>query len=240
MHYLNANWPAPQTIRALTTTRLGGISLEPYHSNNVGLHVADDATHVLANRSRLLQELLLPSEPAWLEQTHSNQCIVVEKDSHRNADAAVTRNKNQPLAIMTADCLPIVLCDTAGQEIAGIHAGWRGLAAGIIENTLAKMHTPPEHLLAWIGPAICVRCYQVGESLKQTFLSHYPFAQSAFHMTSHGLLADLNAIAVQVLNHAGINAVYTSNTCTYENPQLFYSARRAAITGRQVTFIWFC
>ena len=151
---LLSNWPAPINIRALTTTRLGGESLPPYDNNNLALHVGDNADHVLKNRLALVNSLHLPGEPIWLEQTHSNHCVVVEDEPNRVADAAITRCKQFPLSIMTGDCLPILLCDKAGTEIAAIHAGWRGLVNGIVENTLSKMLNHSETLIAWIGPAI--------------------------------------------------------------------------------------
>lgn len=234
-----ANWPAPPTISALTTTRASGYSLPPYHSNNLGLHVGDNETSVAANRKKLADSLNLPGEPIWLEQIHSNHCIIVEEDANRTADAAITREKNTPLVIMTADCLPITLCDRDGTEIAAIHAGWKGLANGIIEKTLAKMHSRPERLIAWIGPGICHKCYEVGEELFQTFASRYPFTKTTFHNKEESRYANLPRMAELILNEQGVDAVFQSAACTFELENKFYSYRRKAQTGRMATLIWF-
>ncbi len=207
----------------------------PYASNNLGLHVGDEETNVLANRRALRESLALPGEPAWLMQTHSTCCVVIENDKERTADAAITRQKNQPLVIMTADCLPILLCNTAGTEIAAIHAGWRGLLNGIVQHTLEKMHAPPETLLAWIGPAICQACYEVGKEVKEQFTGRYPFTASAFD----GRLANLPLMADLVLRSQGVTAVYHSDICTFEQNTTCYSYRRESQTGRMGTLIWF-
>lgn len=238
MNNLIAHWPAPTHIRALTTSRAIGHSVAPYQSNNLALHVGDNAATVLANREQLKQNLQLPKEPIWLEQTHSNRCIIVEEDSNRDVDAAITRQMNTPLAIMTADCLPILLCDQQGQEIAAIHAGWRGLMHGIIENTLTKMQNPSNHLLAWIGPAICQTCYEVGPEVQQAFTNHLPAAEIAFRPQGDRFYADLAKIAELILTAAGVCAIYHSHACTYESVDQFYSYRRSAQTGRMATLIW--
>ena len=239
MPNLIANWPAPSTIGALTTTRVGGESQRPYQGNNLGFHVGDDEASVSANRLALRQSLLLPQEPAWLDQTHSNCCVVVEDDPNRVADAAITRRKDQPLVIMTADCLPILLCDRQGTEIAAVHSGWRGLANGIVENTLAKMHSSPGALMAWIGPAICGKCYEVGDDVWQAYTSQYPFTRDTFKRQGTRWFADLAKMAELILNHHGVQAVYQSSACTYELKNKFYSYRREVKTGRIATLIWF-
>ena len=233
--YMIPNWPAPKNIRALTTSLSGGVSQGAYYSNNLALHVDDDANHVIENRQHLRQALSLPGEPAWLNQTHSTRCIVIEEATDRDGDAAVTRDKNQPLVILTADCLPIILCDQSGQEIAAIHAGWRGLLNGVIQNTLKHMQSAPLNLLAWIGPAICQDCYEVGESVKQQFLSQYPFVASGF-LNRH---ANLAHIAEMILHQHGVKAVSLSGICSFEQKDACYSYRRAPQTGRMGTLIWF-
>ena len=234
-----ANWPAPASISALTTTRLGGFSQPPFDSNNFGLHVGDDENSVCQNRLRLKESLLLPNEPAWLEQTHSSDCVVVEDDSNRVADAAITRSKTTPLVIMTADCLPVLLCDRNGTEVAAIHSGWRGLANGIVENTLAKMHSAPESLMAWIGPAICGTCYEIGEEVRQAYISRYPFTANTFRQQGTSLFANLPQMAELILNAQGVQAVYQSGACTFELTNTFYSYRSKAKTGRMASLIWF-
>jgi YfiH family protein len=236
---LIANWPAPANIKALTTQRGAGVSLAPYHSNNLAFHVADNIEHVKQNRQSLVDSLQLPAEPAWLEQTHSHDCVVVEEDSLRVADAAITRSRQQVLAIMTADCLPILLCNQQGTEIAAIHAGWRGLLNGIIDNTVDKMQSKSSDLMAWIGPAICRNCYETGHEVKEAFIQRYPYTHDAFHTCASSLYADLPKLAELVLQGLGIDAIYHSKICTFEQENTFYSYRRAAQTGRMATLIWF-
>jgi polyphenol oxidase len=234
-HFIDANWPAPNTIRAGTTTILHGHSQGTYAANNLALHVEDIAEHVHCNREQLQRTLNLPGEPAWLNQTHSTKVVVVENETQRNADASITRSKTIPLVILTADCLPIVLCDRAGTEIAAIHAGWRGLYDGIIQETVHKMQTSAEHLIAWIGPAICQRCYETSVEVKDKFLEKYPFLEHCFS-NRH---ANLPAMAEKILKQHGVSGVYHSNHCTFEEKNLYYSYRRVQQTGRMGTFIWF-
>jgi YfiH family protein len=218
---------------------MGGYSVSPYDQNNLALHVGDHQELVQANRKALIQNLSLPGEPAWLEQTHSTKCVTIESCADRCADAAVTRCKDFPLVIVTADCLPIVLCDRDGTEIAAIHAGWRGLVNGVIENTLAQMHNTPESLMAWIGPGICGTCYEVGKEVKQTFTEHYPFTMDTFSDHGSRYYADLPKMAELILNAQGISNVFQANACTFELKEKFYSYRRGALTGRMATLIWF-
>lgn len=236
---LLANWPAPSNIAALTTTRMPGVSHKPYHGNNLALHVGDDEFKVIQNRLALKKTLMLPNDPVWLEQTHTNICVVVEEEHNRVADAAITRSNAYPLAIMTADCLPVLLCNREGTEIAAIHAGWRGLANGIVENTLAKMKSPRGTLMAWVGPAICQACFEVGDDVRQAFTSRYPFTQIAFRSHGSRMLANLPQLAELILNAQGVDAVYHADACTYELENKFYSYRREAKTGRMATLIWF-
>lgn len=239
MSNYHANWPAPSNVSALTTSRSNGYSQSPFHSNNLAYHVGDDENAVRENRTKLSQNLQLPGEPEWLEQIHSNICVVVEEDSNRRADAAITRHKNRTLAIMTADCLPILLCDKKGNEIAAIHSGWRGLSNGIIENTLSKMQSKPDSILAWIGPAICQSCFEVGEEVLDIFQNRYHFAKASFKKKSEEKwLANLAQLAEQALLYNGVKSVSLSNLCTYENKNDFYSYRRDAQTGRIATLIW--
>lgn len=236
---LIANWPAPATITALTTTRLDGFSQAPYDQNNLAYHVGDNTQHVEKNRATLLKSLSLPNEPAWLEQTHSTNCVIIENEHSRTADAAVTRCKDIPLVIMTADCLPIVLCDQRGTEIAAIHAGWRGLVHGIVENTLAKMQSKPDALMAWIGPGICPTCFEVGSEVKESYTNQYPFTKDTFRYNGSRCYADLPKMAELILNAQGVNAVFHAAACTFELENKFYSYRRKAQTGRMATLIWF-
>lgn len=245
MNYLNATWSSPTNVTALTTTRFGGVSQAPFHENNLAQHVGDIESDVACNREQLNKDLQLPSSPEWLEQTHSTHCVVVEEDDNRSADAAITRRSNTVLAIMTADCLPIVLCNTNGTEIAAIHAGWRGLANGIIEETLKKMHSKPSDLLAWVGPAVCQQCYETGIEVQDTFIKRFPFTHTSFEKKETHLYANLSQMAELILNHHGVHSTYQSNECTYEAKNMYngefkyYSYRRAQQTGRIATLIWF-
>jgi YfiH family protein len=240
MNHIQAQWPAPANIRAITTTRSGGVSQADYAAFNLGAHVGDDQQHVMANRQLLRDSLQLPNEPIWLEQTHSTRCVNVDIPNFDcNADAAITRQKHQVLAIMTADCLPILLCNRQGTEIAAIHAGWRGLAQGIVDNTLSELQSKPDDCLAWIGPAICGQCYATGAEVLEQFVSRYPFADQAFIRQDQQWFADLPKLAELILQGHGISSVYPSHLCTFETNSQFYSYRRAAQTGRIATLIWF-
>lgn len=238
-NYILANWTAPAHISAMTTTRLAGVSEGPYAHNNLALHVGDDAIQVGKNRQQLIESLSLPAEPIWLEQTHSTDCIVVEETPNRLADAAVTRNPAHALVVLTADCLPLALTNIKGEEIAMIHAGWRGLANGIIENTLRHMQSPDSDILVWIGPAICKNCFEVGDDVYNVFINRYPFTRVAFKAHGSKWLADLALIAELILNSLGVEAIFHSQACTYEQNNDFYSYRRQAQTGRIATLIWF-
>lgn len=236
---IKANWQVPPSVYAFSTTRLGGFSASPFDSLNLGLHVGDNLMHVQKNRATLRDYLQLPQEPDWLEQTHSNHCVVVEQSDQRQADAAITRSSQHVLAIMTADCLPILLCDNQGTEIAAIHAGWRGLAQGIVENTINTMRTPPQNLTAWIGPAICGDCYVVNEEFMHAFQEKYPFANDYFKNHHTKFLADLPALAEKILFNLQITAVFKTTICTFEQKKDFFSYRRDLQTGRIATLIWF-
>lgn len=243
MDYLTANWPAPTNVFAFTTTRKNGISQPPYDANNLAKHVGDDEDTVEQNRLNLMQELSLPSSPEWLDQTHSSHCVVVENDTNRIADAAVTRKPNTVLTIMTADCLPIVICNTKGNEIAAIHAGWRGLLNGVVETTLRTLESPINDLLAWVGPAICQRCYETGEEVKNAFISKHPATEIAFQYKDKQLFANLPQLAEIILQKNGVQSVFQSNQCTYEEEKYqnkhYFSYRRQNPTGRIATLIWF-
>ena len=239
MPNVTPNWPAPPNIKAISTTRGNGFSLPPYGHNNLGLHVGDNPEHVMANRQALIATLKLPGSPEWLEQTHSTLCVVVEEDDNRIADAAVTRCSKSVLAIMTADCQPILLCNKQGTEIAAIHAGWRGLVNGVVENTIAKMQSSPSDLLAWIGPAMCHNCYEVGDEVRELYGNKYPFSLTAFKRHGEKWLANLPLVTEQILNKMAVSTAYQSNICTFERKNEFFSYRREQQTGRMASLIWF-
>ncbi|RMX21139.1 peptidoglycan editing factor PgeF [Legionella jordanis] len=236
---LDADWTAPANVKAFTTLRQPGFSHEPYAANNLALHVGDNPHYVNLNRARLKECFRMEEEPAWLEQIHSNICVVAEEDSNRVADAIISRKPSQPLAILTADCLPILMSNRKGTEVAAIHAGWRGLAKGIIENTLDKLLSPPKELIAWVGPAICQSCFEVGEDVLESYQRHYPFCSNQFYPKGEKWQANLPGLAEQILRNLGVSAVFQSNACTFEQKKDFFSYRREPQTGRMATVIWF-
>jgi hypothetical protein len=236
---LKPDWAAPPQISACCTTRRGGVSQEPFDSLNLGLHVGDRADHVLQNRQRLREELLLPSDPCWINQTHSVEVVTLEQDDNRDADAAITREAGRIAVVMTADCLPILLCNRAGSEVAAIHAGWRGLQAGVIQSTLAAMHSSPRQLMAWIGPGISQASFEVGDEVYAAFVDALPGVASCFSANRPGhWLCDLAGLAASVLRRGGVAEVSLSPHCSYRDVEMFYSYRRETVTGRMASLIW--
>lgn len=240
MNNLTDSWQIPNNIRYYVTTRNHGLSIPPFATNNLATHVGDDLHTVLMNRQALRAELNLINEPHWLQQIHSNRCVIIEQDTNREADATITTTTQQALVIMTADCLPILLCNQHGTEIAAIHAGWRGLLNGIIENTVAKLRSRAQDTLAWIGPGICKTCFAIKQDVVDAYLAKYAFSIDNFRNThNQGVWhADLAGIAEKILNTVNINNVYKSNVCTFEQQNDFYSYRRDGETGRMATLIW--
>lgn len=231
------DWPAPAQVRALITTRAGGASVGPYASLNLADHVGDDPAAVRANRARL--RALLPTEPVWLEQVHGTDVLRVETGGARRADAAVSRAPGTVCAVLTADCLPVLLADRAGTVVAAAHAGWRGLSAGVLERTVVAMDTDPGQLLAWLGPAIGPDAFQVGDEVRAAFLAADAAAAAAFRPDGPGKWrADLYALARQRLARAGVQAVYGGGLCTFSDPGRFFSYRRDGTTGRMASLIW--
>lgn len=236
------DWPAPAHVRALVTTRAGGISTGPYASMNLGRRTDDDPVAVNANHAQLNR--LLPEPPRWLAQVHGS--TVVDADTLTGlptevpqADASVARRPGTVCAILVADCLPVLLTDRAGTCIAAAHAGWRGLAGGVIASTVARMPAPPAGLLAWIGPGIGPSAFEVGDDVLQTFCAGAPERKAAFKPLRAGKwLCDLPALARDALQRAGVTQVYGGDLCTYTDPQRFYSHRRNPITGRMAALIW--
>jgi polyphenol oxidase len=236
---LQPEWDAPASVRAFTTTRAGGFSAPPYASLNLGRHVGDDDSCVARNRAEVARRLSLPQEPGWIRQTHSARATLLESESEREADAAITRQAGIVAAIMTADCLPVLLCNREGTEVAALHAGWRGLQAGIIDATLARMQTPASELLAWIGPGISQDNFEVGDEVRAAFIESIEDSSSFFlpHDAGHWL-CDLAGIAAQVLGRLGVAAVSRDRHCTYRDEHLFFSYRREGVTGRMASLIW--
>lgn len=238
------DWPLHQLVGTIQTTRLGGKSIPPYSSLNLGFHVGDNHETVLANHHIL--NAFLPTPAFWLDQIHSSEIIEV---THRvnelslqqrpKADALFTRLKNQPLAIMTADCLPILLASKDGQEVAAIHGGWRPLAGGIIAKTVAKFSTSTSNIVAWLGPAIGPSAFEVGEDVVDAFMSVNPSHKDDFiEQENEKYLANIFSIAKRQLSDLGIAHIYSEYECTYTLPEKYFSYRRDAQTGRLATLIW--
>jgi YfiH family protein len=240
--WLQPDWPATPRVRAVCTTRHGGHSTGPFRSMNPADHVGDDPAAVRANRNTLQQVLHLPAEPCWLQQVHGTTVIeaaAVADGAVPVADAACSSQPGVVCAVLTADCLPVLLCDRGGRQVAALHAGWRGLAAGVIERTIEAMQLPGETLLAWLGPAIGPAAYQVGDEVREAFLKHDRQAQAAFLPDPEGgWKADLYRLARQRLAERGVTAVHGGEACSYSDAERFYSYRRDGITGRMATLIW--
>lgn len=237
------DWPAPASVRAVITTRwMPGNSLPPYDAFNLGLRSGEDENIVRANRALLERALQLPSPPRWLQQVHGDRSLRVTEeifDVEQQADAVFTTQPNIVLAILTADCLPILLCADDGSEIAAIHAGWRGLSANIVESTIARLRTPRSRLLAWLGPAIGRASYEIGDEVRATFVGTSAEAADAFVATRPGhWLCDLYALVRQKLRAIGVEKIFGGNFDTF-NDARFYSYRRdGARSGRFASLIW--
>lgn len=236
--FLRPDWPAPEGIHAATSLRRGGVSKPPFGGLNPAMHVGDQPEHVLQNRQIIVSELALPSEPYWLTQTHSN--IAVEAGGGPllpQADASFTCQSGVVCAVLTADCLPVLVCAKNGSAIAAIHAGWRGLHAGIVSNTLTAM--PKQDYWVWLGPAIGRTCFEVGDDVREAFLDKSAINANAFQSTTAGKwLADIYQLARNELHDLGIGQVFGGGLCTVTDAERFYSYRRDKETGRMATLIW--
>ncbi len=240
METIAPDWPAPPWVRACCTTRAGGVSAGPYASLNLGDHVGDVPPRVAANRAILRQNLNLPGEPLWLKQVHGC-CVAGTGDSSPGceADAAIARAPGQVCAVMTADCLPLLVCDLQGRSVAAVHAGWRGLAAGVIESALASLQADPADLLVWLGPAIGPDAFEVGPDVRAAFLAADPGVAHAFRNRPRDKwLADIYTLARARLAAVGVGYVFGGDLCTFADPRRFFSFRRDGATGRMASLIW--
>ena len=251
--YLPASWPdsettkqlsvKPANVHAYTTLRSGGFSTAGYSEFNLADHVDDDPQAVVKNRAKLVEDLSLPSEPAWLEQVHSNKVIRADDLSAGQtvqADASFTSKQAVVCVVMTADCLPVFICNQAGTEVAVAHAGWRGLHAGIITNTVKAMNSAADELLVSLGPAIGAREFEVGEDVLHAFVDKNSANKSAFVATKKGhYLCDIYQLARIELQSLGVKKIAGGDCCTYREEQRFYSYRRQQKTGRMASLIWF-
>ncbi len=240
--WLDADWPAPPGVRALTTLRHGlGSSQAPFDALNLGLRCGDDTATVNENRRQLASALALPSVPRWLRQVHGVDVLIDPGVDEPEADAAVISTPDEVLAILTADCLPVVFAAQDGSEIAAAHAGWRGLADGVLEATLAAMRTPAHDVVAWLGPCAGPQAYEVGQEVFDAFVSRHALAASAFVATRPGhWRVDLYSLARQRLAGAGIaiENIHGGDLCTISDPSRFFSHRRDQRCGRMATLVW--
>lgn len=241
MAFLSAPWPNLTSVGTLSTTREGGVSRPPFNSLNLGLHVDDNKEDVLKNRAVVEQSL--PNRAVWLNQVHSADVLSVDTDFNfqtlHSADALYTQLKNQPLAIMSADCLPILLASQDGHEVAAIHGGWRGLEKGIIKNTLACFNAPSKQVYAWLGPAIGAEKFEVGAEVAARFIAKSPLFKEAFKLQGNNkYLCDIYLIARIELEQLGVTKVSGGDNCTVSQSSLFFSYRREGKTGRMASLIW--
>lgn len=243
MQYIEANWPAPKHIKAFTTTKQGWGGRKPHHDLNKGNYDATNPDYIVESQ-RLEKLLKLPNEPIWLTQTHTTKVIeATPENKEQNADASFTNQKNRVSVVLTADCLPILICDKKGTHVAAIHAGWRGLANGIIENTLQSLNLPSEDLYVWLGPAIGPNKFEVGKDVYDAFINQHPQSSTAFaaktNTTEPKWLADLYVLAKIRLQLHGVTDIYGGGFCTYTQDDLFFSYRRDhGKTGRMASLIW--
>lgn len=238
MQYIHPDWPAPGNVLALATTRNGGVSKPPFDSFNLGDHVGDDPAAVAQNREIL--RAFLPAEPRWLKQVHGTSVAHADSlDAPIEADASVAFNPGKVCAVLTADCLPVLFCDRQGTRVAAAHAGWRGLAAGVLEASVTAMQCDPADIMAWMGPAIGPQAFEVGEEVRDVFVHDLPETGTSFIPGQpRKWLADIYGLARLRLARAGVSKVYGGGLCTYTDSNRFYSYRRDKTTGRMASLIW--
>ena len=251
-NFLIPDWPAPAQVKSAITLRSGGCSRAPFDSNNLALHVEDSEADVQTNRQNLIKSLALPTHPLWLNQCHGTDLVYVPDYLHEpqqaaTADGSYSDTANSVCAILTADCLPVLLCNQSGTQVAAAHAGWRGLCGGILRKTVATFKHSPGQVMAYLGPAIGPQVFEVGGEVLQAFLSraqnqsHQLAIRKAFNAVdgSEGkYLADLYALARAELSASGVTDIYGGNCCSYSDSEHFYSFRREPKTGRNASLIW--
>lgn len=241
LEYIIPDWPVQRNIHCVTTTRTGGYSQQEYSSLNLGSHVKDNQESVKKNRHLIEQDLQLPNKPVWLEQVHGSSVVCLPEITPFNntADAAYTSEAGVVCAVLTADCLPVVFCDQAGEHIAVAHAGWRGLVNGVLENTLQAIPVENKKILCWLGPAIGPKVFEVGEEVVEQFVTRNEIHKNAFVKKSkEKYLANIYQLAKNTLTSHDVKSVYGGDHCTYSESDKFYSYRRDGETGRMATLIW--
>lgn len=238
VNFIRPEWAAPAGVRALSTTRQGGVSGAPWQSLNLGDHVGDAPAAVAANRALLRREL--PAEPVWLRQVHGTRCVdAAHVGVGVEADASFTRQRGVVCAVLTADCLPVLFCAEDASVVGIAHAGWRGLADGVIEATVAAMGEPGERLLAWLGPAIGAPAFEVGDEVRERFVAHDARAALAFVAGAEGKWwCDIHELARQRLRSLGVRRVTSADSCTLRDEGSFFSYRRDGVTGRMASLVW--
>ena len=240
--WIRADWPAPTGILAGTTTRLGGVSKGAFESLNLGAHVGDDRESVAENRRRFVAMCGLGAEPAWLRQVHGAAVARIGAADFDagppEADAAIGGESGDSCVVMTADCLPVLLCSRDGSEVAAVHGGWRGLARDVVAATVGSMSSEPRALMAWLGPAISQAAFEVGDEVRDAFVAVDAGAAACFAANDRGRWqADLYGIARRRLVAAGVADIYGGGRCTYGEPEIFFSHRRDGPCGRMASFV---
>ncbi len=239
--YIQVDWPGPGKVQAWQTTRFGGFSQNGYSEFNLAATVGDDPVSVDRNRKKLISDLDLPGEPEWIRLVHGNRVLnVLDKMGLEEADATYTDTPNRVLIIPTADCLPVLFTSKSGRQIAAAHAGWRGLSAGILENTLAQFYGQPEKVQVWFGPAIGPDKFEVGEEVFDAFHRAYPGCETAFKKGKRAkkLMADIYALGRFALWRAGVRDFYGGGFCTMSDERFFSYRRQGRLSGRMATLIW--
>ncbi len=239
---IRPRWAAHPRVHAAFTLRTGGVSTGPYASLNVGAHVGDAVEAVKENRRRVAAHLALAAQPAWVEQVHGIGVLELDGPAHaarQPADAMIARRPGTACVIQVADCMPVLFAAADGSAVAAAHAGWRGLAAGVLEATVARLGLDAGALAAWLGPAICPRHFEVGAEVRAAFMSHDAAASAAFVPNARGRWhCDLPALARQRLSALGVDAVSGGEWCTYADPERFFSYRRDGQCGRMAALVW--
>lgn len=240
IRWLAPDWPAPANVRALTTLRDGGVSRGAWASLNLAAHVGDGPAAVGENRDRLMRAAALPADPCWLEQVHGTRAIDAgDWKPGIEADAIVARAPGRVCAVLTADCLPVLICNDRGDRVAAVHAGWRGLTDGVIEAALRALAVEPARLMAWLGPAIGPEAFEVGSEVRARFVDADPAADTLFRPGRPGRwYADIYGLARLRLRAAGVVAIHGGGECTVAQAGRYYSYRRDGTTGRMASLIW--
>ena len=237
--FIAPRWPAPARVRCVSTTRVGGVSQGSYAGFNLADHVGDDPNAVSRNRARLARLLGLDTEPVWLTQRHGARVTDAAKSAQgTQADGSFTTRPNTVCVVLTADCLPVLLCDENAAWVAAVHAGWRGLSAGVLETAVRSANEPPEQLMAWIGPGISQQAYTVGRDFRDRFVCQRPQSVTAFRPCAGAWQADLATLARQALAGVGLTNIHEHGGCTFGDPARFFSYRRDGVTGRMASMIW--